>query len=568
VIGRREFVRTSAALVSGIAAGESLLGAAVARAVPSRAAGQRADLLIRGGLVFDGGGGPGIEADVLLSGGRIARFARGITPPSGADVIDAAGLAVAPGFIDIHSHTDTELFRFPEAHSKIRQGVTTEVAGQDGSSVAPSSPERAQRVRAEYARDGITVDLSTIAGFLTSIDTHGAAVNLATMVGAGTLRGLVIGNADRPATEQETVRMAGMVSDAIRGGACGLSSGLEYTPGGFASREELAALASPLAGSGLPYASHMRNEDDALLAAIEEALFVGRIAGVPVQISHLKAQGERNWWKAVVVVETLEFARVSGVDVHFDRYPYVAYSTGLSNLFPLWSRDGGTDAFLARLDDEAQSARIERAVRDKIAQLGSWNSVQITSTGNDALSWARGRRLGDLARERDVEPYALLLEIMRGDRASSGMVGFGMSEENTAFFLRHPLGMVCSDGSALATTGPQATGSPHPRSFGTFPRVLGHYVRERGDMALETAIHKMTGMPAAKLRLAGRGTIAADAFGDIVVFDPDTVADTATFEKPHSYPTGIPHVIVNGVPVIRDGEHTGARPGRAVRPAT
>jgi N-acyl-D-amino-acid deacylase len=360
--------------------------------------------------------------------------------------------------------------------------------------------------------------------------------------------------------------MAGMVSEAIRGGACGLSSGLEYTPGGFASRDELAAIAAPLAGTGLPYASHMRNEDDALLAAIEEALFVGRIAGVPVQISHLKAQGERNWWKAVVVVETLEFARASGVDVHFDRYPYVAYSTGLSNLFPLWSRDGGTDAFLARLDDDAQSARIERAVRDKIAQLGSWNSVQITSTGNDALSWARGRRLGDLAGERGSEPYALLLDIMRADRASSGMVGFGMSEDNTAFFLRHPLGMVCSDGSALATTGPQASGSPHPRSFDTFPRVLGHYVRERRIMPLQTAIRKMTSMPAGKLRLDGRGRLARGVFADIVVFNPATVADRATFEKPHQYPVGIPHVIVNGEAVIRDGEHTGAHPGRVVRP--
>jgi N-acyl-D-amino-acid deacylase len=225
VIERREFVRTSAALVTGLAAGRSMLGTADVHAssARSRADRQRADLLIRGGIVFDGGGGPGIEADVLLSGGRIARFARGITPPSGADVIDAAGLAVAPGFIDIHSHTDTGLFRFPEAHSKIRQGVTTEVAGQDGSSVAPSSPERAGRAREEYTRNGIAADLSTIAGFLTSIDTHGAAVNLATMVGAGTLRGLVIGNADRPATDDEVARMAGMVSEAIRGGACGLS---------------------------------------------------------------------------------------------------------------------------------------------------------------------------------------------------------------------------------------------------------------------------------------------------------------------------------------------------------
>ncbi len=420
-------------------------------------------------------------------------------------------------------------------------------------------------MREQYADRGIDLDVATFAGFFASLDAHGGTANLASMVGAGTLRGLVIGDADRPATQAEIERMRGHVATAIRDGACGLSSGLEYTPGGFASREELAALASPLAGTGLPCASHMRNEDDALFAAVEEALFVGRAAGVPVQISHLKAQGRRNWWKAPVVLAMLEAAREAGVDVHYDRYPYVAYATGLSNLFPLWTRDGGTDAFLGRLDDPSLRQRIEVAVRDKIDQLGDWNSVQITSAG-ERIAWARGRRLGDLARERGAEPYALLLEIMRADRASTGMVGFGMDEENTARFLAHPLGMICSDGGAQATTGPRATGSPHPRSFGTFPRVLAHYVRERGDMSLETAIHKMTGMPAAKLRLAGRGTIAARAFGDVVVFDPDTVADTATFEKPHARPTGIPHVIVNGVPVLRDGEMTGARPGRAIRP--
>jgi len=524
-----------------------------------------ADLLIRGGTVFDGTGSAGRESDVLLSGGRIARVARRITAP-GADVIDARGLAVAPGFIDIHSHTDTGLFLYPEAQSKVRQGVTTEVAGQDGSSVAPASPEAVARTRERYAADGIDVDVSTIATFFASIDARGAAVNLASMVGAGTLRGLVIGDDDRPASPAEIERMAGMVAAAIREGACGLSSGLEYTPGGFASRDELAALAVPLAGTGLPYATHMRNEDDALLGAVEEALFVGRVAGVPVEISHLKAQGQRNWWKAQVVLNTIERARTAGIDVNFDRYPYIAYSTGLSNLFPLWTRDGGTAAFLDRLNDERLRPRIERAVRDKVAQLGSWNAVQITSTGSDALDWARGRRLGDLARERSTEPYALLLEIMRADRASTGMVGFGMDEENTARFLAHPLGMICSDAGALATTGPQSAGSPHPRAFGTFPRVLGHYVRERRDVGLETAIHKMTGMPAAKLRLAGRGMIAENAFGDVVVFDPDTVADTATFEKPHAYPAGIPHVIVNGEPVIRDGEHTNARPGHTVRP--
>jgi N-acyl-D-amino-acid deacylase len=468
---------------------------------------------------------------------------------------------VAPGFIDIHSHTDTVLLQHPRAESKIRQGVTTEVAGQDGGSVAPSSPERVAEMRQEYG----DVDVTTLGSFFRTLERRDFAVNLASMVGTGTIRGVVIGNADRRATPADIARMQALVRTAIEDGACGVSSGLEYTPGGFADRAELVAVASPLRGTGLPYASHMRNEDDALLAAIEEALHVGRLAEVPVQISHLKAQGQRNWWKADSALATIVSARAAGVDVHFDRYPYVAYATGLSNLFPLWSRDGGTAAFLERLRAGEQRAAIEAAVREKIAQLGNWDAVQITSTTQESLAWARGKRLGALAQARGAEPYALLLEIMLADGGRTGMVGFGMSEENTEKILAHPLGMICSDGSAFATEGPLARGTPHPRNFGTFPRVLGRYVRERKAMSLELAVHKMTAMPAAKLRLKDRGTLAQGAYADVVVFDPATVADRATFEQPFAYPVGIAHVMVNGVLVLRDGEHTGELPGTVVR---
>ncbi len=526
-----------------------------------RARSDQRGILLRGGTVIDGTGTAGVEADVRIRGARIAALGRAL-PPETDEVIDVRGRVVAPGFIDIHSHTDTELFEHPRAESKIRQGVTTEVAGQDGGSVAPASPDAVQRARADYGAD---VDLSTLDGFYRALAARQYAVNFTSMVGAGTLRGLVIGNADRPATPNEIAQMQSLVRQAIADGACGLSSGLEYTPGGFADRAELVALASALERTGLPYASHMRNEDDALLAAIEEALHVGRLARVPVQISHLKAQGQRNWWKADAALDLIDRARRDGVDVHFDRYPYIAYATGLSNLFPLWSRDGGTGAMLARLDGP-EAPRIEAAVREKIAQLGDWDAVQVTSTSQDSLAWIRGRRLGRAAAERGVEPYALLLQIMREDGGRTGMVGFGMSEENTAKILAHPLGMVCSDGSALATEGPLARGTPHPRSFGTFPRVLGHYVRERRALTLEQAVHKMTQMPASKLGLTGRGTLAAGAYADIVVFDPVTVADRATFEQPFAYPTGIDHVLVNGTVVIRNGEHTGALPGRVVRP--
>jgi N-acyl-D-amino-acid deacylase len=559
---RRTFVGTTAGLLAGVS---GILPSVRILVRPGRRR-VTADVLVRGALVYDGSGAPPVQADVAVAGDRIEAVGRVLEAP-GAQVMDLTGLALAPGFVDIHSHTDLVLAVDPGAPSKIRQGVTTEVTGQDGDSIGPWREDEARETRERYAsRYGVEFDFDDLGGFFRWLERNAPGINLASMVGAGTVRAYVIGNDDRPATTDELERMAALVADAIHDGACGLSTGLEYVPGAFADLGELLALARPLRGTGLPYASHMRNEDDHLMGAIEEALNVGRGAGVPVQISHLKAQGQRNWWKAESVLRLLEAARADGLDVMYDRYPYVAYSTGLSSMFPVWARDGGTDRFLQRLDDPAVAPRIEEAVRAKVAQLGSWDAVQVSSTSAPALSWAEGQRLGALAQARGAEPYALLLHLAREDRGRSGMVGFGMSEENTTRFLAHPLGMVCSDGSALAVDGPLSEGTPHPRNFGTFPRVLGHYCREQRAMPLATAIHKMTAQPARRLRLQGRGTIAPGAFADLVAFDPDTVADRATFAQPHQYPVGIPHVMVNGRFVLRDGEATGVRSGRVIRP--
>ena len=568
---RRDFLTDGAVGLAGMAGlpGLSRVRGSARPEEPSAPAvtgtGKRSDLVIRGGTLFDGTGGPPRSGDIAMTGDRITEV--GQVAATGAAEIDARGMAVAPGFIDIHSHADLSLLVNPRAESRVRQGVTLEVVGQDGSSIGPWSDGAFESTRDRYRRNfDVEIDFRDVGGFLDRIDRDRPAVSVASMIGHGTVRGHVIGGADRPATEQELMQMRTLVRESLARGAVGLSTGLEYTPGSFATRDELVAVAEELRGTPYPYASHMRNEDDRLLAALEEALHVGRVAGVAVQVSHLKAQGERNHWKAEAAFAAIQAARDAGVDVHFDRYPYVAYSTGLSNLFPASARAGGTARFLERLADPDQGPVLERACRDKIALLGSWDAVQITRIGG-ANAHARGRRLGGLAEELGEDPYDLTVRLLREAGGGVGMIGFGMSEENTERMLSHPLGMVCSDGGAYAPYGPLSNSSPHPRGYGSFPRVLGHYARDRGAMTLEAAVHKMSGLPARKLALADRGVLSVGAVADAVVFDPDSVSDRATFDDPHQYPDGIPHVIVSGLHTIREGEQSGQLGGRAVRGA-
>ena len=568
---RRAFIRTGSLIGAAGAAGALGLGLARGRVGRGTApgitsemrSGAEPDLVLRRATVFDGTGAPGLELDVAVTGDRITEV--GTITATGAEEIDLAGMALAPGFIDIHSHADLSLLVNPNAESRIRQGVTLEIVGQDGNSVGPMSDAGFRATRDRY-RDvyGVDIDFRDLGGFLDRLDRAPATVNLATMIGHGTIRGLVVGGEDRPATENEIQRMRALIGEALDQGAVGFSSGLEYTPGSFADVNELVELAKQLRGTGYPYASHMRNEDDRLFAAVEETLHVGRMAGVAVQVSHLKAQGERNWWKAKAVLRSIEEARTSGLDVHFDRYPYIAYATGLSGLFPAWARAGGSGAFIRRLEDPAQLPAIERFTREKVSLLGSWNAVQISSTRTARNTSARGRRLGDLAEERGEDPFVFAVRLIVEERNNVGMIGFGMSEENTAEFLAHPLGMLCSDGGSYAPYGALSGGSPHPRGYGAFPRLMGHYVRS-GALSLELAVHKATGLPARKLRLADRGVIRSGAFADLVAFDPTTVDDQATFEDPHQYPVGIPLVVVNGQVTLRDGEQTGARAGRPIR---
>jgi N-acyl-D-amino-acid deacylase len=425
---------------------------------------------------------------------------------------------------------------------------------------------RADRRESYRERYGIEVDAGDWEELFAALESRGTLANFVTMVGSGTVREVVVGEVDREPTADELREMVRLVESALEDGAAGVSSGLEYVPNAFASTAELAALAKPAASAGLPYATHMRNEADAVEEALAEALAVAEGSGAPLQVSHLKAQGRRNWPKAGRLLATIERAAAER-PVRFDRYPYTAYSTGLSSLFPAWSKDGGTEAFLARLADPAESARIRAEVDEKIAMMGDWDTIQIVDVGSRGPEDAIGRRLGSYAAERGADPYDVTIEILRASENRAGIVGHGMSEENTRRFLAHPLGAICSDAGARRSTGPLSEGSPHPRAYGSYPRVLGKYVREEEAMSLPEAVRKMTSLPAGILRLSDRGTVATGKAADLVVLDPHTVADSATFEAPHAYPIGIPHVIVGGRLALRDGAVTGTLPGRVLSPA-
>jgi N-acyl-D-amino-acid deacylase len=509
------------------------------------------DLVIRNGTVLDGTPSPGMEADVAISGDRIAQVGPRLAG-RGTEEIDARGMAVSPGFVDLHSHGDGSMDDDPRQESLIRQGITTIVVGQDGSSRGGGN--------GQGASEGM-------AGVLASVDALKPAVNLATMIGLGSVRGRVVGNDDRPATPDELRAMVAMVESALAGGACGASSGLEYTPGAFASTAELIELCKPLSARRLPYATHMRNEDDRLLDSIDESIAVARGAGCPLQISHLKTQGPRNWSKLDTVFARVDAAVQAGVPVTFDRYPYIAYATGLTNLFPVWSRDGGTDAFLARLADPAASPRIKGETLAKVDLIGGWENVHISSVRAPEDRAAEGKRLGSYARSINTDPYELTVAMLNRNRGSVGMVGFAMSEENLDRILAHPLGMVASDGGSFAVDGPTRRGSPHPRGLGTFPRVLGRYVRERKALTLASAINKMTAFPASRVALHHRGVLKPGWAADVVVFDPATVIDRATYEQPFQYPVGIKAVVVNGVIALRDDQRNTKLSGRALRPA-
>jgi len=528
------------------------------------------DLKIEGAQVIDGTGRPGSRADVGIKDDKITAIGDLHREPAGRN-LHASGKVVAPGFIDMHSHSDWRLWENRRAESKVRQGVTTEVVGNCGFSPAPVSSEFLDDLRgfALHVPAGMDFHWRSVGDYLKAFDASGTALNVIQLIGHGSLRIAAMGFARREPTATELSRMQRYIADGIEDGAWGLSTGLIYAPGSYATTDEIVALAATAARHRGFYASHIRGEGATLLDAVREAIHVGREGDLPVQISHVKAAGRPNWGKVAEALELVDAARAEGLDVMADVYPYTASSTMLRTLLPDWALEGGIDAMLKRLADPEERARIRRDVESPEAgqslldRIGGENiMVASCSRRKDA----EGKRIAEIAATRGIDPLDAAIELIVAEGGKGSMILFQLDERDLRRALTHPAVMIGSDGSALARSGELAVGKPHPRSYGTFPRVLGEYAREQRVLTLPQAIHKMTQLPARRLGLKDRGVVAVGARADLVVFDPRKVADRATYQEPHQYPSGIEQVLVNGCFVIKDGQHTGSLPGKLLTP--
>jgi N-acyl-D-amino-acid deacylase len=526
------------------------------------------DVVIRGGTIYDGSGGTPFGADVASDRDRITAI--GTVRERGRAESDATGLAVTPGFINMLSWATTSLIADGRSQSDIRQGVTLEVFGE-GWSLGPVN-ETMRREQTEQQGD-IKYDITwtSLAEALDTIAARGISTNIASFVGAASVRIHELAHEDRRPTREELDRMRALVDAAMRDGALGLGSALIYAPATFADTDELVALAEVAGRHGGMYISHMRSEGNRLVEAVDEVIEIARRASLPAEIYHLKQAGRANWTKLDAVIDRITQARAEGLAITADMYPYEAGATGLSSCFPPWAHEGGLRATLARLRDAEQRNRI----RDEMAQPGrDWENlyeaagtpegIVLVAFKNERLKPLTGRTLAQVAAERAADPRDVAMDLVLEDESRVGMVIFMASAEN----LRRAVGLEWmsfgSDAGSLAPEGVFLKSQPHPRSYGTFARVLGRFVREERAAPLEDVVRRMTGFPAANLKLDHRGLLRPGYFADVVVFDPATVTDHATYTEPHAYATGVAHVLVNGASVLRDGDHTGARPGRVV----
>jgi N-acyl-D-amino-acid deacylase len=527
------------------------------------------DLLLSGGSLVDGTGAPLRLADVGVRGERIVAVGD-LRQHEAQRRVDVSGLFVAPGFIDIHAHSELTLLVDSRAASKVRQGITSEISGQCGLSAAPLVGQARDEFCVWAARVGLEPSWTTLAEYLDVIEDKGLALNFGTLTGHNNLRNAVVGSAARSPTPAEQDAMAGMLARSLEEGALGLSSGLFYTPGSYADSAEMAALGEVVAAYGGLYATHIRNEGRHLETALQEAMEVGRTSGVPVQISHLKLASRDHWGQAERVLAQLDAERAEGLDLAWDQYPYTAAATTLDAVVPPQFHAGGTAVLLQRLQNPQERAQIADAIMSDVE--GDWENLTIDS-GWDNLRLAfhptrpdlAGRAIADIAAASRASPLETALDLILETKAQALIVDFCMDDRDVATILRHPSTIIVTDAEALAADGPLSVGAPHPRAYGTFPRVLARYVREQALLTWEEAIHKMTSLPAARLGLRDRGSVREGAYADLVVFDPDTITDTATYAEPHQYPEGIHQVLVNGHFVVHDGVQTEELPGRVLR---
>lgn len=532
-ISRRGFIKSS--LFAGAALGLGFSDITKLRA------NNRFDTIIRNGLIYNGELRAPVKGDIAIKNGRIS--ALGDLGTSADKVIDAGGNVISTGFIDIHTHTDANMMEAPLGDSKIYQGVTLDIGGNCGDSPFPSSRwENKEAFFADYARQS-------------------RGINYGTLIGQGTVRGRFVGDNDTPATADQIKAMVSYVESQMEMGAAGISCGLEYVPGSYAPEAEIAELCKAVARHNGLFAIHMRNEDDRVEIALAEAIRIAKASGVRLQVSHLKAQNAANWHKAPMLLKMIEDAKSSGVDIAFDRYPYIAFSTGMSTFIPLAERQGTTDEILKRLESPAISNKIGEYARSRFERLGGPQNIVITSCRQEANKRYIGMNVADASELAGLEAWEFVRRLLVEERISVDIIGFAMREENVSMFLSHPLGMPASDGSVYSPYGKLGESMPHPRSYGTMPRFFGKYVREQKLMNMETAVHKVTALPASRLALKERGLLVPGYHADIVVFNPDTIMDKATFANPHQFPDGIEYVFVNGVLTLANGKGTGALGG-------
>jgi dihydroorotase/N-acyl-D-amino-acid deacylase len=522
-------------------------------------------IAIINGLVVDGTGASAFEADVFINEERIAFIGKANSVKANR-VIDASGLIVAPGFIDMMGQSEEHLLIDPRAMSKVMQGITTEITGE-GSSIAPMNERLIEEQSAFLSRYGIEVDWQTLDEYFARLEKQGIGINIATYVGATQVRAYVIGYENRLPTETELNEMKCLVAETMQQGAFGLSSSLQYVPARFANTDELVALAKVAREHGGIYATHQRSEGNAIFQSLEEVFEISRRAEIPTEIFHLKCSYKRNWGKMQDVLNRIQSC---GLDITADVYPYIAASTALKTCLPVWALEGGNEAMLERLKNEETRKRIKQEILNDSDEwenifLGSNGAegILICDTGKEKLAHLNGKSLAEIAKDND--PIETLFDLLLKDEGQTDAIYFMMGEDDLRLALKAPFTSICTDSRARAVDGPLSTAKAHPRAWGAFPRLLAKYVRDENLLSLETAVHKMTGLPASRVGLKDRGLLREGYFADVVLFDPNKVQDLSTFTEPNQYPHGIPFVIINGQIVIDEGTHTRKLSGKPLR---